>query len=158
MPSGQGALSVVPQRIEGAPSSPGGLASWHLPPRQLGAESGSHTSTPGQEGSAGQSRPSSYSASLPAGTAVSEPPRAQPQQSAGTWTQSSSPSHSGASLPRSQASSRQPKSSRAKPFSHAISVTSGEQTSWQRPSTQAGSVAAQPVGAGSQVTSEQASS
>src|SRR5678815_1615949 len=119
-------LGVLPSS-----GSIGGVTSWQVPPRQRGTEAGSHTFTPGQEGAGGHSRLSWYSSWVPAGTAVSEPPLAQPQQSAGTSTQSSSRSHSAAPPESAQASSRQPKSSRAKPVSQVLSVRTCMQTSSQ---------------------------
>ena len=80
---------------------------------------GSQTSTPGHAGLDEHMSDASCAATSPTGTAVSAPPLAQPQQSAGTRAQSLSTAHSGASPGAvAHAHTWQPASSTANPPAH----------------------------------------
>lgn len=118
----------------------------HCPAIHRGTRSWSQIFTSGQAGLWGQPRPSRWSSTRDVGTDESWPPRAQPQQSAGTRAQSMSWAHSASGGRGWQAHTRQPSSSRMNPPSHCRSHATGLQRSVHRPCSHTASTAAQPAG------------
>src|ERR1700733_173765 len=115
-----------------------------MPCEQVGCAAGSQVLFSGHCGSAGQLSAASNAATCEASTAVSLPPSAQPQQSAGTSTQASELSSvppgpgthaSGGGWAHAQV--KQPDASTTKPFAHARSHCSGVHAIAHVPATQA---------------------